>query len=87
MINDRKEALAAHELARTRIANRKQLKFVPFEKSNMGTCVSLLLGWKHVKRISRLTSTIETDWMITRQRKEERINSQEILRQTPFYSE
>jgi hypothetical protein len=33
MISDREEALAAHELARTRVANRKQLKFVPFEKS------------------------------------------------------
>jgi hypothetical protein len=33
MISDREEALAAHELARTRIANRKQLKFVPFEKN------------------------------------------------------
>jgi Integrase zinc binding domain len=32
MISDREEALAAHELARTRIANRKQSKFVPFEK-------------------------------------------------------
>jgi hypothetical protein len=32
MINDREEALAAHKLARTRIANRKQSKFVPFEK-------------------------------------------------------
>jgi hypothetical protein len=54
----------------------------------MGTCVSLLLGWKYVKRISRTTSTIETDWTITKkQRKEERINSQEISRQTPFYSE
>jgi hypothetical protein len=37
----------------------------------MGTCISLLLGWKHVKRIPRLTSTIETDWMIakTKERK------------------
>jgi hypothetical protein len=32
MISDRKEALVAHELARTRIAHRKQSKFVPFEK-------------------------------------------------------
>jgi hypothetical protein len=53
----------------------------------MGTCVSLLLGWKYVEGIPRTTSTIETDWTITRQRKEERINSQEIARQTPFYSE
>jgi hypothetical protein len=31
-ISDREEASAAHELARTRIANWKQSKFVPFEK-------------------------------------------------------
>ena len=33
MINDRGEALAAHELARTRIANEKQSNFTPFEKN------------------------------------------------------
>jgi hypothetical protein len=33
MISDREEALPAHELARTRIANRKQSKFIPFEKN------------------------------------------------------
>jgi hypothetical protein len=33
MISDREEALAAHKLARTRIANRKQSKFIPFEKN------------------------------------------------------
>jgi hypothetical protein len=33
IINDSKETLAAHKLARTRIANWKQLKFVPFEKN------------------------------------------------------
>jgi transposase InsO family protein len=33
MISDREESLAAHELARTRIANRKQSKFVPFKKN------------------------------------------------------
>ena len=32
MINDREEALATHELARTRIANRKQSNFTPFKK-------------------------------------------------------
>jgi hypothetical protein len=32
MISDREEALAAHKLARTRIANWKQLKLIPFEK-------------------------------------------------------
>jgi hypothetical protein len=53
----------------------------------MGTCISLLLGWKYVERIPRTTSTIETDWTITGQRKEEKINSREISGQTPFYSE
>jgi hypothetical protein len=33
MISDRKEALAAHELARTRITNQKQSNFTPFEKN------------------------------------------------------
>jgi hypothetical protein len=32
MINDREEALVAHELARTRIANRRQSNFTPFKK-------------------------------------------------------
>ena len=32
MIQEREEALAAHELARTRMTNQKQLTFVPFEK-------------------------------------------------------
>ena len=32
MIQEREEALAAHELARTRMANHKQSTFVPFEK-------------------------------------------------------
>jgi hypothetical protein len=33
MINDREEVLVAHELARTRIDNWKQLNFTPFEKN------------------------------------------------------
>jgi hypothetical protein len=33
MISDREEALAAHELSRTRIANWRQSKFIPFEKN------------------------------------------------------
>jgi transposase InsO family protein len=33
IISDREEALAVHELARTRIANWKQLKFFPFKKN------------------------------------------------------
>ena len=32
LLHEREEALAAHELARTRMANRKQSKFTPFEK-------------------------------------------------------
>ena len=32
MIQEREEALAAHKLARTRMANQKQSNFVPFEK-------------------------------------------------------
>jgi Integrase zinc binding domain len=33
MISNREEALAVHELTGTRIANQKQLKFVPFKKN------------------------------------------------------
>ena len=32
MIQEREEALAAHELARTRMANQKQSSFVPYER-------------------------------------------------------
>ena len=32
MIQEKEEALAAHELARTRMENQKQSTFVPFEK-------------------------------------------------------
>jgi hypothetical protein len=39
---------------------------LPHHRSDMGTCVSLLLGWKYVERISRTTSTIETNWTITK---------------------
>jgi hypothetical protein len=35
MINDREEALVAHELARTRIANKKQSNFISFEKNQV----------------------------------------------------
>jgi hypothetical protein len=51
MINDRKEALAAHELARTRIANRKQLKFVPFEKNQKVWLDTRNLKMSHHKKI------------------------------------
>jgi hypothetical protein len=46
----------------------------------MGTRVSFLLWWKHVKRISRSTSNIENNWTITRQGKEKQINSQENIK-------
>jgi hypothetical protein len=36
MINNREEALAAHKLARTRIANWKQSNFTPFKKKPEG---------------------------------------------------
>jgi hypothetical protein len=51
MINDREEALAAHELARTRIANRKQLKFVPFEKDQKVWLDTRNLKMSHHKKI------------------------------------
>ena len=36
MIQEREEALAVHELDRTRMANWKQSTFVPFEKGQKG---------------------------------------------------
>jgi hypothetical protein len=51
MISDREEALAAHELARTRIANRKQLKFVPFKKSQKVWLDTRNLKMNHHKKI------------------------------------
>jgi hypothetical protein len=52
MISDREEALAAHELARTRIANRKQLKFVPFEKNQKVWLDTSSLRMNHHKKIA-----------------------------------
>jgi hypothetical protein len=52
MINDREEALAAHELARTRIANRKQSKFVPFEKNQKVWLDMKNLKMSHHKKIT-----------------------------------
>jgi hypothetical protein len=52
MINDREEALAAHELARTRIANRKQSKFVPFEKDQKVWLDTRNLKMNHHKKIA-----------------------------------
>ena len=52
MINDREEALAAHELARTRIANRKRLNFVLFEKNQKVWLDMRNLKMNHHKRIT-----------------------------------
>jgi hypothetical protein len=52
MISDRKEALAVHELARTRIANQKQSKFVPFEKDQKVCLDTRNLKMSHHKKIA-----------------------------------
>jgi transposase InsO family protein len=52
MINDREEALAAHELARTRIANWKQSKFIPFEKNQKVWLDTRNLKMSHYKKIA-----------------------------------
>ena len=46
------EALAAHELARTRIANRKQLNFTPFEKNQRVWLDMRNLKMNHHKKIA-----------------------------------
>jgi Integrase zinc binding domain len=51
MISDREKALAAHELARTRIANWKQSKFVPFEKNQKVWLDTRDLKLNHHKKI------------------------------------
>jgi hypothetical protein len=51
MINNREEALAMHELARTRIANRKQSKFVPFKKNQKVWLDTRNLKMCHHKKI------------------------------------
>jgi hypothetical protein len=51
MINDREEALAAHKLARTRIANRKQSKLIPFEKNQKVWLDMRNLKMSHYKKI------------------------------------
>jgi hypothetical protein len=43
MINDRKKALAAHKLARTRIANKNQSNFTPFKKNQK--------VWPHMRNL------------------------------------
>ena len=52
MINDREEALATHELARTRIANRKQSNFTPFEKNQKIWLNTRNLKMNHHKKIA-----------------------------------
>jgi hypothetical protein len=52
MISDREEALAAHELARTRIANRKQSKFVPFKKNQKVWLDTRNLKMSHHRKIA-----------------------------------
>jgi hypothetical protein len=52
MISDREEALAVHELARTRIANQKQSKFVPFEKDQKVWLDTRNLKMNHHKKIA-----------------------------------
>ena len=50
MINDREEALATHELARTTIANRKQLNFTPFKKNQKVWLDTRNLNMNHHKK-------------------------------------
>jgi hypothetical protein len=52
MISDREEALAAHKLARTRIANRKQSKFIPFKKTQKVWLDTRNLKMSHHKKIA-----------------------------------
>jgi hypothetical protein len=52
MISDREEALAVHELARTRIANWKQSKFVPFKKGQKVWLDTRNLKMNHHKKIA-----------------------------------
>jgi hypothetical protein len=52
MINDREEALVAYKLARTRIANRKQLNFTPFKKDQKVWLDMINLKMNHHKKIA-----------------------------------
>jgi hypothetical protein len=52
MISDREEASAAHELARTRIANQKQSKFIPFKKNQKVWLDTRNLKISHHKKIA-----------------------------------
>jgi Integrase zinc binding domain len=51
MINDREEALTAYELAKTRIANRKQSNFTPFKKNQKVWLYTRNLKMNHHKKI------------------------------------
>jgi hypothetical protein len=52
MISDREEALAVHKLARTRMANRKQSKFIPFKKNQKVWLDMRNLKMNHHKKIA-----------------------------------
>jgi transposase InsO family protein len=52
MISDREEALAAHKLARTRIANQKLSEFIPFEKNQKVWLDMRNLKMSHHKKIA-----------------------------------
>jgi hypothetical protein len=52
MICDREEALAAHELARTRITNRKRSNFTPFKKNQKVWLDTRSLKMSHHKKIA-----------------------------------
>jgi hypothetical protein len=59
---------------RKRLSILCEIKRLSHYWGNLGTCISLLYQWRHAKKISRLTSTIEANWMIKNKRiqKEER---------------
>jgi hypothetical protein len=52
MICDREEALAAHELAQTKIANRKQFNFTLFKKNQKVWLDTRNLKISHHKKIA-----------------------------------
>jgi hypothetical protein len=52
MICEREEALAAHELAQTRIANQKQSNFISFEKNQKVWLDTRNLKMSHHKKIA-----------------------------------
>jgi hypothetical protein len=52
MISDREEALAVHELARTKNFNQKQSKFVPFKKNQKVWLDTRNLEMSHHKKIA-----------------------------------